>query len=117
MTLESVFNRTKEVVEAAGRKACDLTDLAKLKLDLAENEKSTQVALAALGRLVYDHRKGGAEQTDMEQDLMAHIDELLAEAETLQATIDDNRGCITCRECGKSNPKTATYCNSCGKEL
>ncbi len=117
MSVESFVNRTKEVMEAAGRKACDLTDLAKLKLKLADNEKAIETALAALGRVVYDLSKGGEEQADVQAELIAQVDELLAENEKLQTAIDNNRSRKTCRACGKVNPETATYCNACGKAL
>lgn len=116
-SVESVWNKAKEMVEAAGRKAGDLTDLAKMKLKLADNEKAIDATLAALGRLVYESRKTGELNEETVNELVQQVDELEAANEELQAAIDNNRGRKTCRSCGSANPENASYCNKCGQKM
>lgn len=117
ITVESVFNKARDLFEAAGRKAGDLTDLAKMKLKLADNENAIEVTLTALGRLLYDSRKGVDVNEETIAELVKQVDELESANEELQAAIDNNRGYKTCRSCGTANPEKATYCNKCGEKL
>ncbi len=117
-TWEEMVCKAKELTAAAGRKASDMADLAKMKLKMAENEKAKGDALEALGKLLYDSRH---EEKDLDEDtvsvLVAQVDELVTANEELQANIDNNRGCKTCSSCGASNKEAAAYCNKCGREL
>lgn len=117
ITVEEMFGRAKEMVEAAGRKAVDLTDLAKMKLKLSENDKAIDSTLTALGRLLYEQRKGGTLDEETVDELVAQVDELETANEELQAAIDNNRGRKTCRSCGSFNPERAVYCNKCGQKM
>ena len=116
-SVESMLSKAKEMVEAAGRKAGNLTDLAKMKLKLADNEKAIDTTLAALGRLVYESRKNGDLNEETVNELVQQVDELEAANEELQAAIDNNRGRKTCRSCGSANPENAAYCNKCGQKM
>ena len=117
-TVEELFGRAKEIVEAAGRKAGDLTDLAKLKFKLAENEKAIEATLVALGRTLYEsHRTGEAMDESIVSELLKQVKELEKAGEELQAAIDNNRGCKTCSQCGTANPEGSAFCNKCGNAL
>ncbi len=118
ITVEEMFNRAKELVDAAGRKAGDLTDIAKMKLKFSENERGIEATLTALGRVLYDSRcTGEAMPEDTVAELVQQVDELEAANEELQAAMDNTRGRKTCRGCGHANPETAAYCNKCGSNL
>lgn len=117
-TWEELVNGAKELAAAAGRKASDMADLAKMKLKLAENEKAIETTLAAIGRLLYDARRDEAPlQEDTIEELMGQVDELTAANEQLQASIDNTRSRKTCVACGAANPEGAAFCNKCGKPL
>ena len=114
---EDVLLKARDLADAAGRKMCDAADLTKQKLKIAENERAIRVALEALGGMVYDSRKEGAEMNEeLTAELIAQVDELTAANEQLMAEIDNRRGCKTC-ECGTSNPEGSAFCNTCGKKL
>ncbi len=114
---EDIVFKAKDLTVAAGRKACDYAELAKLKLEIAENNKLKNETLRALGKLLYDSRHEDAVlDEDVVTELITQVDELLAANEKIQADIDVMRGCKTCR-CGAVNEAAAVYCNKCGKEL
>lgn len=114
---EDVICKAKELADTAGRKVTDVADLAKQKIKIAENERTIRVTLEALGGMLYESRKEGAEMNEeLVTELIAQVDELTAANEQLQAEMDNKRGCKTC-ECGAKNPEGAVYCNNCGKQL
>ena len=114
---EDVICKAKEWVDVASSKATDVADLAKHKIKIAENERSIRVTLEALGGILYESRKDGAEMNEeLVTELVAQVDELTAANEQLQAEIDNKCGHKTCA-CGAKNPEGAVYCNICGKEL
>lgn len=116
-TWEEIVCKAKDLADAAGRKATDVADLAKQKIQIAENERAIRVVLEALGGMLYESRKDGADMNEeLLAELIAQVDELTAANEQLQAEIDNRRGCKTC-ECGCKNPEGSAYCNSCGKKL
>jgi len=116
-TWEDFVCKAKDLADAAGRKASDVADLARQKMKIAENERAIRVTLEALGGLLYESRKDGAEMNeDLVAELVAQVDELTAANEQMQAEIDNRRGCKTC-ECGAKNPENSGFCNACGKKL
>lgn len=116
-TFEEVVCKAKEMATAAGRKALDVADLAKMKLKMLDNEKAIDSTMEALGHLLYDSRVEGAElNEELVSELIAQIKELEAANEQLRAEMDNTRGRKTC-ECGTANAEDAAYCNKCGKAL
>lgn len=114
-TFEEVVYKAREIATAAGRKAMDVADIAKLKLKMLDNEKAMDTAMQALGHLLFDSRVEGAElNEELVSELISQIKELEAANEDLQAQMDNTRGCKTCA-CGAVNAADAVYCNKCGK--
>lgn len=116
-TWESVVSKAKELTETAARKATDIADLAKLKLELAENENAIKRTYEAIGRLTYTAAREGQEDSESLAELMTQIDELMAENAELTDKIDRNRNRKTCAACGTANEETSAYCKHCGQGL
>lgn len=115
---EDVVCKAKELGAAAGRKVADVADLAKQKLKIAENERAISATMEALGRMLYDSRRGETALDEaMVTELCQQVDELNAANEELQAAIDNSCGKKTCPECKTTNPSDAAYCHSCGNKL
>lgn len=116
-TLEEVLFKAKEMAAAAGRKAQDVADLAKMKMKVLDNEKAIDSAMEALGHLLFDSRVEGAElNEELVNELIAQIKELEAANDDLRAQMDSTRCRKTC-ECGAANAEDAAYCSKCGKAL
>lgn len=116
-TWESVVSKAKELTESAARKATDIVDLAKLKLELADNENAIKATYEAIGRLAYQAARDGAQDSDTLTELMNQVDELTAANAELIDKIDRNRNRKTCSACGTANEETASYCKHCGNSL
>ena len=116
-TWEDIVLKARDLADAAGRKVNDVTEIAVLKLEIADNERAIRVALEALGGMLYDSRKENAAlNEELVAELIAQVDELTAANEQLQMEIDNHRGCKTCT-CGCNNPENSVFCNACGKKL
>ncbi len=116
-TLEEVVFKAKELASAAGRKALDVADLAKMKMKVLDNEKAIDSTMEALGHLLYDSRVEGSElNEELVGELITQVKDLEAANDDLRAQMDSTRGRKTC-ECGTANAEDATYCSKCGKEL
>lgn len=116
-TFEEVFCKAKEVATAAGRKALDVADLAKMKIKILDNEKAIDSTMEALGHLLYDSRVEGNElNEELVNELITQIKDLEAANDDLRAQMDNTRGRKTC-ECGTANAEDAVYCSKCGKAL
>lgn len=117
-TWEDMVCKAKELASAAGRKAVDITDLAKNKLKIAENERAIDATMEALGRLLYaDRKEENTLPEDTVKELIAQVDELKKINADLQAEMDNARGKKTCVACNAMNNEDAVYCSQCGKSL
>ena len=116
-TWESVVSKAKELTESAARKATDIADLAKLKLELADNENAIKTTYEAIGRLTYQAARDGSEDNDTLAELMKQVDELTVVNAELIDKIDRNRNRKTCSACGTANEESASYCKHCGNSL
>ena len=56
-TFEDILCKGKNAAECVGKKASDIVEVTKLKMEAAEMEKDIAATLEGLGRLVYDSRK------------------------------------------------------------
>ena len=116
-TFEEVLCKAKEMATAAGRKAMDVADLAKMKMKILDNEKAVDSAMEALGHLLYDSRVEGTDlNEELVNELINQIRELEASNDDLRAQMDNTRGRKTCG-CGTANAEDAVYCSKCGKAL
>ncbi len=117
-TWEDLVVKAKELAQAAGRKATDVKDLAKMKLAIAKNEHAMEATLEAIGRLYYDSRREGATlDEETVNELFTQMDELTAANADLQASVDANLNKKSCPECHAANPEDAAFCNKCGAKL
>ena len=84
-TWEEIFCKAKEIGAAAGRKATDVADMARLKVRLAENDRAVESTMEALGRLLYDsHRCGSPIDEEIAGELYQQADELLKAQEAAE---------------------------------
>ncbi len=117
-TWEDVVCKAKELAAAAGRKAVDITDIAKAKLKIAENERAIDSTMEAIGRLLYADRRGEHPlNEETVEELLTQVDELKKANADLQAAVDNARGKKTCVACGAMSDEDAVYCSKCGKTL
>ena len=91
-TFEEILCKGKNAAECVGKKASDIVEVTKLKMEAAEAEKDIAATLEGLGRLVYDGRKSGQDVSALTEECIAKIDEMNEKARRLRAKIDDAFG-------------------------
>lgn len=114
---DEVMYTAKELASAAGRKVNDVAGVTKQKIKMVENDRAICETLEALGKLLYENRRGGLElDEELVSELVKQIDELRISNRNIQQAIDLYYERKVC-DCSAVNPYDAVYCKACGKKL
>ena len=112
---DDIAKKASVLGEKAMKQAKDLSETAKLRLQLAEAEKAAIDSYTQLGRLY------AATHPEDFEDAFAEAMAATANAEkavaTLRQQLQDARGIAVCVNCGAEVPKDAAYCSACGAEI
>lgn len=104
---------------AAGRdvsqKAKEVSEVAKIKMDIRTKEDFVEKQFASLGRAYYEANKDNVANTDAEQ--FAVIKEAIDEIERMNQQLLDIQGVVLCPNCGKKSPVGTSFCSDCGTKL
>ena len=115
----SAWDNLKGSLFAAGRdvsqKAKEVSEVAKLKMDIHTKEAFVEKQFAALGRAYYEVNKDNASEADAEK--FAVIKEALEEIERMSQQVLDIQGVVQCPNCGKKMPSDNSFCSDCGTKL
>ena len=112
---EDITKKAAALGEKAVKQAKDLSEVAKLKLQIAEAEKAADDAYARLGRLY-----AAAHASDCEEAFAAEMAAAVnAEqtVKTLKGQLHDAKGVAVCEKCGAEVAKDAAFCSACGAEM
>lgn len=104
-----------EVGRDVGQKAKDVSEIAKLKLDIHSKEDYVEKQFAALGRACFEKNKDVEGAEDAEQFFL--IKEAQEEIERMKAEVLRIQGAEECEQCGTKMPENATFCSNCGAKL
>lgn len=113
------FDDLTESLTIAGRdvtqKAKDVSELAKLKLDIKSKEDYVQKQYAALGAAYFEKHKEEEGIEEAEQFFL--IKEALGEIERMKAEVLKLQGATECPKCGAKMPEGVAFCSSCGAKM
>lgn len=113
------FDDLTESLTIAGKdvtqKAKDMSELAKLKLDIKSKEDYVQKQYALLGEAYFKKHKDEEGSEDAEQFFL--IKEALDEIERMKTEVLKIQGAAECPKCGAKMPEGATFCSSCGTKM
>ena len=112
---DDITKKAAALGEKAVKQAKDLSEVAKLKLQIAEAEKAADDAYARLGRLY-----AAAHASDCEEAFAAEMAAAVnAEqtVKTLKGQLHDAKGVAVCEKCGAEVAKDAAFCSACGAEI
>lgn len=113
------FDKLGETIVSAGKdvsqKAKDVSEIAKLKLDIKSKEDFVDDQYLALGKAYYESHKDeeGCEQAEQ----LFLIREALQEIERMKSEVLRIRGAAECPSCGNKMPEGAAFCSNCGAKL
>ena len=108
--MDKVLDTARSAANAASEKAGEVYEIGKLKLQLSGLNSDLEKAYAQLGRLEYDAKKNGNDNSLL-------IDACITELDSLIAEISAATGEKTCPHCGESVAAEAVYCSKCGAKM
>lgn len=115
----SAWDDLKGSLFVAGRdvsqKAKEVSEVAKLKMDIHTKEDFVEKQYAILGRAYYEANKDNASDKDAEA--FRVITEAIEEINRMTQQVLDIQGVVQCPNCGKKVPSDNSFCSDCGAKL
>ena len=115
----SAWDDLKGSLFAAGRdvsqKAKEVSEVAKLKMDIHTKEDFVEKQYAVLGRAYYEANKDNVSEKDAEA--FRVITEAIEEINRMTQQVLDIQGVVQCPNCGKKVPSDNSFCSDCGAKL
>ena len=102
---------------AAGRRAGQMVDVAKLNVQLFDLNGEYNDILRQLGQVMYDTHKGEVPEHDQIGRLLAQADETAEKIAELKGRISDLKKAQSCPSCGAPCGRGDKFCRQCGAEL
>ena len=113
------FDKLGESLAAAGKdvsqKAKDVSDIAKLKLDIKSKEEYIEKQFIELGKAYFEKHKEEEGIEEAEQFFL--IKEAQEAIENMKAEVLRIQGSEECAQCGSRMPENATFCSNCGAKM
>ena len=112
---DNITKKAAQISEKAVKQAKDLSEVAKLKMQIVEAEKTAEDTYTQLGRLY-----AAAHPEDFEEgfaSLMAAAANAEQSIKTLRDQLHDAKGVAVCEKCGAEVAKDAAFCSACGAEM
>ena len=111
----SFLDEITKKAQGAVRKTKELNDVAKIKLEIAEQRRKMQKIYAQLGAKYYALRK---ESPDAElAELCGMIRDCHAAVESLQKCMESIKNTVKCPNCGAECSAEFPFCGLCGHQL
>ena len=102
---------------AAGKKAGQMVDVAKLNVQLFDLNGEYNDILRQLGQVMYDTHKGEAPENETVTGLLLQADEKAAKIAELKSRISDLKQAASCPACGEPCGRGDKFCRHCGAQL
>ncbi len=115
--LDDVVINAKSAAEAVGKKAGQLMDASKLRINAAELNAEISKRYEALGEYIYETCREKLAEDAEAVGKMAEIDELKAQHAAVSKELSDKQNKVVCPNCGKQSSNSAQFCSNCGAKL
>lgn len=102
---------------AAGKKAGQMVDVAKLNVQLFDLNGEYNDILRQLGQVMVDTHRGQAPEGALITSLLNQADDKNGKIAELKGRIADLKQAQTCPACGEPCGKNDKFCRSCGGKL
>lgn len=114
---DDLLSKAQSVANVAGKKAGEIVEVSKLKLQAVQINNDIEETYERLGSLYYEQVKTGVDNEDLAAVCISEIDALLAALGDLNSKISSTQDLVCCPNCGANNPTDGTYCSRCGSSL
>ncbi len=115
----ATWDEIKDTIYAAGKdvsqKAKDVSEIARLKIDIRAKEDFVEKQYASLGEAYYKAHKDDDAPAEATQ--FSVIEEALEEIKRMKQLVLKIQGASACPKCGAKMPDGAAFCSSCGTKM
>ncbi|MBS4785240.1 MAG: zinc ribbon domain-containing protein [Clostridiales bacterium] len=115
--MDKMIYSAKNMANAASEKAGEVYEIGRLKLQLVSLNGDLEKAYTQLGRLEYDQKKNGNDNSLLITACVSEIDSIHEDIDSLTAEISEATGEKICPHCSESVAADAAYCPKCGARL
>lgn len=116
-TAVGAADAANQTARAAGKKAGQMVDVAKLNVQLFDLNGELNEVLRQLGQVMYDTHRGREEDGEKITALLERADDLTGRITELKDRIAALRQSKTCPACGAACGKDDQFCRRCGGSL
>lgn len=113
----AILSKMKNLANAAGKKAEEVAEASKLKLQMVSLNGKISRAYEELGSMVYHAAKKNEPVGEEMDAVMEKIDGLLEELQGLESKVGELKKSQICPNCGAQCPSDAHFCSRCGMIL
>ncbi len=103
------------VSKDATQRAKDLSELARLRMEIRAKQDYLNKLYLEIGKIYYDTHKDDEEKEFKEQMLL--IKDALEVLDELKQQLGQIKGTVKCTACGQDMPIEADFCSKCGTKL
>mgnify|MGYP000232494666 FL=1 len=112
---EEIGKKISQTGKAAGEKAKQVSEIAKLNIKLGTAEKEADELLLMLGKKAYEASKGNADS-----EFFGECEEIAAKLDSvkeIKAQIHALKGVVICGKCGAEVDLENEFCGKCGAKV
>ena len=114
MDFAGLKKRFMDTAESAGKKAGDMVELTKMKMQVSQYKTELAKAHEKLGAMVYNMMKEDEEDTSAISVCIDEIDYILDKIQEAEDKVKELRKVSCCQSCGGEVPVDAAFCPKCG---
>lgn len=114
---EDVVVNAKSAVNVVGKKAGQIVDVSKLRINAADLNNEISKHYESLGRTIYEAKKTDNDSSDLVSECITAIDDLYEQLDAVNEQLVAMRAKLLCKNCGQENPQDSDYCSKCGHKL
>lgn len=116
--LDNLAKNVENAADYTVRKAGELTEIAKIRMEIHNCNTHLTQCFEQLGRICYKKEKeSGVDCSDPVNKYIAEIDQWKGKMATLRARLAQTQGCVICPSCGEQIAGKSVYCPVCGVKL
>lgn len=115
--LDDVVINVKSAAEVVGKKASQIVDISKLRINISELNAEISKRYGELGQYIYTCKKNGEVNEAEVAEKIEAVDELYQQMNAILQEIGSMQNKINCPVCGKQCNCESAFCSYCGAKL
>ncbi len=115
--MDDIFEKAKDVTNAATKKTDSIVKISKLKIDSVQLSNAIKNDYERLGSIVYEQFKSDEQGTEAIMALIEVIDNRYKELNECTHKLEELQNIIVCGKCSTRNKNNSLYCTKCGARI